>query len=96
MDLSGEEFKKKFESTPGAVLVDVRTPGEYRSGTIQGARNIDFLSPDFKNEFLKLDKNKSYFLFCRSGNRSGQACRMLAKEGYKVYNLDGGIGKWPD
>jgi len=96
MDLSGEEFKKKFESTPGAVLVDVRTPGEYRSGTIQGARNIDFLSPDFKNDFLKLDKNKSYFLFCRSGNRSGQACRMLAKEGYKVYNLDGGIGEWPD
>jgi len=94
-DLSGTEFKEKFTATPGAVLVDVRTAGEYRSGSIKGAINIDFLSPTFQKEFLKLSKSKPYFLFCRSGGRSAQACSMLAKEGYTVYNLDGGIGEWP-
>jgi rhodanese-related sulfurtransferase len=94
-DLGGREFKEKFQTTSNAVLVDVRTTSEYRSGTIKGAKNIDFLSPDFKTEFLKQDKDKTYFLFCRSGGRSGQACAMLAGEGYTVYNLDGGIGEWP-
>lgn len=94
-DLGGYEFKEKFQNTPNAVLVDVRTPGEFRSGTIKGSINIDYLSSGFRQEFQKLDKNKSYFLFCRSGSRSAQACSLLAREGYKVYNLDGGIGEWP-
>ncbi|GCC51531.1 rhodanese-like domain-containing protein [Chryseotalea sanaruensis] len=94
-NLDGLEFKEKFTGTASAVLVDVRTPGEFSSGTIKGAKNIDFMSSSFKEQFLKLDKNKEYFLFCRSGNRSGQACNILSKEGYKVYNLDGGIGAWP-
>lgn len=94
-NLSGREFKEKFTATKDAVLVDVRTAGEFGSGNIKGARNIDFMSASFKDQFLKLDKSKEYFLYCRSGNRSGQACNILAKEGYKVYNLDGGIGAWP-
>lgn len=94
-NLDGLEFKEKFTATSGAVLVDVRTPGEFASGTVKGAKNIDFMSSSFKEQFLKLDKNKEYFLFCRSGNRSGQACNILSKEGYKVYNLDGGVGSWP-
>jgi|DewCreStandDraft_4_1066084.scaffolds.fasta_scaffold204144_1 rhodanese-related sulfurtransferase len=95
-NLSGTEFKEKFLASNNAMLVDVRTPGEYRAGTIKGAKNIDFMSPGFKQEFLKLPKDKEYFLFCRSGNRSGQACAMLAKEGYKVYNLAYGIDDWPE
>lgn len=94
-NLDGHKFKEKFTGTAGAVLVDVRTSGEFSSGTIKGAKNIDFMSSSFKEQFLKLDKNKEYFLFCRSGNRSGQACNILSKEGYKVYNLDGGVGAWP-
>ena len=93
--MDGLEFKEKFLSTQEAVLVDVRTVGEFSGGTIKGAKNIDFMSVSFKDQFLKLDKNREYFLFCRSGNRSGQACNLLSKEGYKVYNLDGGIGAWP-
>lgn len=95
-DLRGQDFQQKFMSTPGAVLVDVRTPGEFSGGTIKGAKNIDFMSASFKAQFLKLDKSKEYFLFCRSGNRSGQACGLLAKEGYTVYNLAGGVGAWPN
>jgi rhodanese-related sulfurtransferase len=94
-NLSGAEFKSKYTETTGAVLVDVRTAGEFASGTIKGAKNIDFMSSSFKEQFAKLDKAKAYFLFCRSGNRSGQACSVLAKEGYKVYNLNGGVGAWP-
>jgi len=95
-NLTGLAFKEKFKTTKGAVLVDVRTLGEFRSGSLKGAKHIDFMSYSFKDEFLKLDKDKEYFLFCRSGSRSGQACNVLSKEGYKVYNLAGGIGAWPE
>lgn len=94
-DLDGSTFKEKFEKSPGAVLLDVRTPGEFREGTIKGAINLDMMSPSFKTEISKLDKSKGYFLICRSGNRSGQACKQMAKEGFKSYNLAYGIGDWP-
>lgn len=42
-----------------------------------------------------MDKSKEYFVFCRSGNRSGSACDIMSKEGFKAYNLAGGIGAWP-
>lgn len=94
-DLDGRSFKEKFTSTQGAVLLDVRTAAEFHSGSVQGAKNIDFMSSAFGSEISKLDKSKEYFLLCRSGNRSGQACNLMAKEGFKVYNLASGIGSWP-
>lgn len=93
-DLPGEEFKGEFEKTKG-VLLDVRTAGEFASGTINGAKNIDMMSSNFKSAISKLNKNKEYFLFCRSGNRSAQACNLMSKEGFKVHNLKGGIDEWP-
>jgi rhodanese-related sulfurtransferase len=95
-NLNGAEFKTKYNQSKGAVLIDVRTPGEFRSGTIRGARNIDMMSPSFASQIATLDKNKEYFLVCRSGSRSGQACNLMAKEGFKVYNLAGGVGQWPE
>lgn len=94
-DLNGNTFKSRFESTPKAKLLDVRTPGEFSAGTIKGAQNIDVTSSQFQTALKTLDKDKEYFLFCRSGNRSGSACKMMADEGFKVYNLAGGIGAWP-
>jgi rhodanese-related sulfurtransferase len=94
-NLSGREFKEKFLATPGAVLIDVRTPGEFRSGSIKGARNIDIMSPSFASTINTLDKDKTYFMFCRTGNRSGQACNFMAKQGFKVYNLSGTPNDWP-
>lgn len=93
--LSGKEFKAEFDKSDRPVLLDVRTPAEFASGTIPTARNVDFMSPDFNEEITKLDKNKEYFLFCRSGNRSGQACKTMSELGFTVYNLKGGIGEWP-
>jgi rhodanese-related sulfurtransferase len=94
--LKGTEFKSKYNQSKSAVLVDVRTPGEFSSGTVRGARNIDFMSASFGSQVATLDKSKEYFLFCRSGNRSAQACNLMAKEGFKVSNLAGGIGEWPE
>lgn len=94
-NLDGISFKGRLEGTKDAVLLDVRTPGEFMGGTLPGAKNIDLMSPGFKEQVLKLDKNKEYFLLCRSGARSSQACTWMAMQGYKVRNLDGGIFAWP-
>lgn len=94
-DLDGKAFKKKFETTDKAELIDVRTPGEFSSGSIAGAKNLDLMANDFQSEVQKLNKDKTYFLFCRSGNRSGNAVSLFEKLGLKSYNLVGGIGAWP-
>lgn len=94
-NLSGAAFKKELEEAENAVLLDVRTAGEFAGGTIPGAKNIDFLSPVFMKKVESLDKSATYFLFCRSGNRSGQACKMMHQMGFDVRNLSGGIGAFP-
>jgi rhodanese-related sulfurtransferase len=94
-DLDGKTFKAKFQQAPKAELLDVRTAGEFAAGTIKGARNLDVMSPQFQQALPSLDKNKEYFVFCRSGNRSGSACDLLAAQGFKAYNLAGGVGAWP-
>ena len=93
-DLDGKIFKQKFQSSNSAVLLDVRTPGEYQSGTIKGAKNIDIQSPDFEKRIAALDTSKEYFVFCRSGARSGRACEFMASKGFKAFNLVGGIAAW--
>lgn len=94
-DLNGTEFKHVFQNTPDSVILDVRTPSEFNSGNIPGAINIDIMSYEFHDKIAELDKSKTYFIYCRSGNRSGQACNIMSDMGYKTYNLVGGIGAWP-
>lgn len=94
-DLNGQTFQSKYQGSDQAQLLDVRTAGEFASGTIPGARNLDVTSGQLQAALNTLDKNKDYFLFCRSGNRSGSACQLMAQQGFKVYNLAGGIGAWP-
>ncbi|NUO00954.1 MAG: rhodanese-like domain-containing protein [Saprospiraceae bacterium] len=91
-DLRANEFLKMLEETKNAVLLDVRTPAEFASGKVKGAVNIDIYNPDFSASIDKLDKNKTYFVYCRSGARSGQACNLMAERGFEnLYNLSGGI-----
>jgi rhodanese-related sulfurtransferase len=94
-NLDGTTFKTKFEKAPKAELLDVRTPAEFAGGTLKGARNLDVTTSQFKNALGSLDKDKEYFVFCRSGNRSGSACALMVEQGFKVHNLAGGIGAWP-
>ncbi len=74
----------------GALVVDVRTPEEYRSGHIPGAVNLPL---DQIQAWAKdLPKDRPVYLYCRSGNRSQKAAEYLVKEGYtNLYNLEGGI-----
>lgn len=94
-DLNGPDFKNQFEKEVNKVLLDVRTSAEFQSGSIPKSMNIDVMAADFILKAEKLDKSKTYFVYCRSGNRSGQAVSVLNKIGLKAFNLVGGIGAWP-
>ena len=94
VDLSVTEFSTKVAEA-GVITLDVRTPGEFMSGFIKGAKNIDFQSGNFENEIASLDKNETYAIYCRSGNRSGQAVKVMHDAGFhNVYNLNGGVIDW--
>ncbi len=87
-------FKAKM-AEPGIVLLDVRTPEETAEGMIEGAAQLDFEAANFEAEVDKLDKSKTYLIYCRSGNRSGQASKLMAEKGFKsLYNLEGGYLGW--
>lgn len=89
---AGAGFVDAYQKEAGAVLLDVRTPGEFAAGHLDGAVNVDFENPSFTSEIRKLDKEKPYFVYCRSGNRSGQAISLMTREGFKnISELRGGI-----
>ena len=96
MDLSQEEWAEQLQNDSNAFILDVRTPEEVEEGYIPGATNIDiYLGQGFMDEIEKLDKAKSYYVYCRSGNRSGQACAILnSVGGENAYNLEGGFMNW--
>ena len=90
-----DEFQQKLKTTKDAVLLDVRTPEEVQQGYIKGSVNIDFKASDFKEKISKLDKNKTYFLYCAAGGRCGKTADMMEEMGFKkIYNLMGGIDAW--
>jgi rhodanese-related sulfurtransferase len=93
-DLNGSDFKEKYKTTKNAVLIDVRSAGEFNSGKIEGAKNIDIMSAGFMSKIEALGKDKVYFVYCRSGARSGSACSTMGSNGFEAYNLQGGIGSW--
>ncbi len=80
---------------PSTVILDVRTPEEFSSGHLPGAINVDFEAPDFSSKIATLDKSLPYAVYCRSGNRSGQAVALMTADGFtSTYHLAGGIGAW--
>lgn len=70
------------------TLLDVRTPGEYAQGHIEGFLNIPVDA--LRGRLAELDKTKPIYVHCRSGLRSYLACRILAGNGFDCYNLSGG------
>ena len=72
------------------ILVDVRTPEEYKAGHLKYSQNIDYKKEDFKAQIEKLDKKKPVYLYCRTGNRSGKSVDVLKGAGFtNVYNIGG-------
>ena len=94
IDLSVSEFSNKVTEA-GIITLDVRTPGEFNEGHIDGALLIDFQSGNFENEIASLDKSKTYAVYCRSGSRSGEAVKVMSDAGFtNLYNLNGGVIDW--
>ena len=95
-DLSQKEWVEQLKADDNAFILDVRTPAEFQQGFIPEATNIDiYLGQKFVEEVEKLDKTKNYYVYCRSGARSGQACNIMNSLGIeKAYNLQGGIMAW--
>ena len=93
--MSVADFEKKINAAEGAIILDVRTPNEYRNGHLVNSTLIDYYRSDFKEAVNQLDKNKPVFVYCQSGIRSAKAARVLVESGFKeVYDLNGGYAEW--
>lgn len=90
MDISAEEFKQKHAENPG-VVIDVRTKAEFNEGHLAATDyQLDVMNGDFQSKLDSLDKDETYYLYCRTGNRSGQAAKMMKNNGFEnVYNIGG-------
>jgi rhodanese-related sulfurtransferase len=86
----------KIKNEKKALVIDVRTPAEWQQGVIDGADIfIDYKGANFKQELAKLDKSKTYVVYCRSGGRSAGASQVMVDNGFKhVINMQGGIMSW--
>ena len=92
--IESEEYKHLIDKSD-VQLVDVRTPKEYKEGHIEGAENIDIFSDDFLMQFEHLNKEEPVYIYCRSGNRSAKASKMLSETGFKqIIDLKGGYKAW--
>ena len=80
---------QEFHAVPGAVLLDVRAPQEYRQGHIEGFRNIPV--DELRERLDALEPGKPVYVICQSGLRSYIACRILAGYGHDCYNFSGGF-----
>ena len=83
------------ERAPEVVLLDVRTPQEFTENRLAGSVNIDFYATDFSAQLDELDKETAYVVYCRSGNRSENAVRIMRDLGFtEVWEVAGGIVAW--
>ena len=77
------------------LLIDVRTPEEFASGHLENAVNMNYFDSDFDAQLKTLDKNKTVYLYCKSGRRSANAAEKLEDMGFvKIYDLEGGVLNW--
>lgn len=77
------------------MVLDVRTPAEFAGGHLADARNIDLASPEFRDRVRSLNRNRTYLVYCRSGNRSSKALEVFRELGFTaVLHMDGGTLAW--
>ncbi len=92
--LEPNEFEQNLITQRG-ILLDVRTPTEYKEGHLAHSINIDYKADDFKKVIAQLDRNKPYFVYCKAGVRSQKATEIMRNLGFtQLYNLNGGIDAW--
>lgn len=89
------ELLARNAGNPAYLILDVRTPAELAGGKLPGAVNLDAESPGFEAALAGLDKEKNYFVYCQTGNRSSKATEKMHELGFKhVYDIEGGITAW--
>lgn len=94
-NLDSASFEKLCNEDKNAIVIDVRTQQENSDKRIPGSILIDIYRPNFLQKIEKLNKSKTYLVYCRSGNRSNTACKQMKQLGFeKVYNLKSGINGW--
>jgi phage shock protein E len=92
--VKAEEAKALIDAKK-VVVLDVRTPDEFKAGSIGGAVNIDFKAADFAQRLAALDQGKTYLVHCASGNRSTQSLAVFNRLKFpELYHLDGGFTAW--
>jgi len=88
-NLSANEYKNA--DTNNAIILDVRTQREFDYGHLENAKVMDIYQKSFRDKIASLDKNKSYYVYCKTGIRSRSAVNYMMQNGFKkVCNLDGG------
>jgi rhodanese-related sulfurtransferase len=95
LNLDAAGFQTALAKTADALLLDVRTPGEFAAGRLAGALNMDIGSADFQTRAGSLDRTRPLFVYCRTGNRSSHAIALLIELGYtNITHLACGIVCW--
>ncbi|QNJ98202.1 rhodanese-like domain-containing protein [Constantimarinum furrinae] len=95
-DLTQNQWNEQIKADKDAVILDVRTDEEVAEGYIPGAKQLDIYNAGaFMEKANLMDKSKNYYVYCRSGSRSAQACMILESIGFDTtYNLLGGFSEW--
>ena len=95
-DIDQNKWRSQLKSEENCLIIDVRTSEEFEQLRLPNSINIDFYNPqDFMQELENLDKNKVYYIYCRTGSRSANTCELMKEIGFaKTYNLLGGITDW--
>ena len=97
-DISAGQARDLLAEPPaGLVIVDVRTPREFREGHIPGARNMDFFGGSFERQSESLPRDAPVLLYCRTGKRSTAAAELLGEAGVKhIYHMHQGLEAWKE
>lgn len=93
--LAPKDFIEQAKADTTAIILDVRTTEEYKEEHLAGTRLLDFLNTAVFDAGIKqLDNTHTYYVYCRSGKRSHNACLKMKKQGFKVFDMEGGILNW--
>ena len=94
--ISAEETQRAIDTDASVVLLDVRTPEEFRGGSGHIANSLLIPVQELERRINELSqyKDRTIIAYCRSGNRSGRAAAFLVRRGFSAMNMEGGIVKW--
>jgi rhodanese-related sulfurtransferase len=94
-DVTPEAAYEALEADPSIVVLDIRTPGEFSRGHVEGAINIDYYADDFAERIASLDPQKTYVMYCQAGGRSHALMRAFSKTEFKdVMHIPAGFSGW--